>query len=105
MPEIGQIIGDKYRLERLLGSGGMGAVYEAVHIHIGSKAAINGYSRTILAAGTYDSGRRLRPLRSRYAHGIGVSFTAKSETPARCRPHWVGSGADRRCGDGLERYQ
>ncbi len=40
MAEVGQIIGEKYRIERLLGQGGMGAVYEAVHIHIGSKAAI-----------------------------------------------------------------
>lgn len=40
MADIGQIIGEKYRLERVLGEGGMGAVFEAVHIHIGSKVAI-----------------------------------------------------------------
>lgn len=40
MPQIGEIVGGKYRVERLLGEGGMGAVYEAVHTQIGSRVAI-----------------------------------------------------------------
>lgn len=36
----GAIVGGKYRLTRLLGSGGMGAVYEARNIHLGKTVAI-----------------------------------------------------------------
>ncbi|MBN1606579.1 MAG: protein kinase [Polyangiaceae bacterium] len=39
-PRIGQIVGDKYRLVRLLGEGGMGRVYEAQHTTIGRRFAI-----------------------------------------------------------------
>ena len=38
--ELGQIVGGKYRFLRLLGDGGMGAVYEASHEVLGSKVAI-----------------------------------------------------------------
>ena len=40
MPEIGQVLGDTYRLVRLLGQGGWGAVYEAEHLEIGKRAAV-----------------------------------------------------------------
>ncbi len=40
MPRIGEVIGGKYRLVRELGAGGMGAVYEGVHVEIGSRAAV-----------------------------------------------------------------
>ena len=40
MPEIGDILGGKFRLSRLLGQGGMGAVYEASHVVLGKVFAI-----------------------------------------------------------------
>lgn len=36
----GQVISDKYKLLRLLGDGGMGAVYEAEHLNLGTRVAI-----------------------------------------------------------------
>jgi serine/threonine protein kinase len=39
-PNSGDVIGDKYRLERLLGEGGMGTVFAAVNIVTGKQVAI-----------------------------------------------------------------
>ncbi|MBK6849976.1 MAG: serine/threonine protein kinase [Proteobacteria bacterium] len=38
--QLGAIIGGRYRLTRLLGSGGMGEVYAAEHVHITKRVAI-----------------------------------------------------------------
>ncbi len=40
MIDIGTVIGNKYRLVRLVGEGGMGSVYEAEHTVLGSRVAI-----------------------------------------------------------------
>jgi serine/threonine-protein kinase len=37
---VGEVVGGKYRLERLLGEGGMGAVWRATHIELESPVAI-----------------------------------------------------------------
>jgi serine/threonine-protein kinase len=39
-PREGDLIGGKYRVERLLGIGGMGAVVEAVHLELGQRVAV-----------------------------------------------------------------
>ncbi len=39
-PDVKQILGGKYRIERVLGEGGMGAVYLAENLDIGRKVAI-----------------------------------------------------------------
>ena len=36
----GQILGNRYRVDRLLGAGGMGAVYLATHLGMGTQCAI-----------------------------------------------------------------
>ena len=36
----GQVVGEKYRLVRLLGAGGMGSVYEAEHLRLGRRYAL-----------------------------------------------------------------
>jgi serine/threonine-protein kinase len=38
--EIGKTVGGKYVLRRLLGKGGMGAVYEAEHVDLGKRVAV-----------------------------------------------------------------
>jgi serine/threonine-protein kinase len=40
LPDIGSVIAGKYRIERLLGEGGMGAVYEAYHMRLAQRLAI-----------------------------------------------------------------
>ena len=40
MVEVGQVIRGKYKLLRLLGDGGMGSVYEAEHLDLGTHVAI-----------------------------------------------------------------
>jgi len=39
-PLVGTLVADKYRIDRLLGRGGMGAVYEATNVGIGKRIAL-----------------------------------------------------------------
>lgn len=40
LPEVGRVIADKYRVDRLLAQGGMGAVYAATHVLSGKRVAL-----------------------------------------------------------------
>ncbi|HRH00778.1 MAG TPA: serine/threonine-protein kinase, partial [Polyangiaceae bacterium] len=53
---IGAVVGGKYRLEKLLGTGGMGAVYEAIHTGVQKRFAI----KVLSAAAFRDAGSRAR---------------------------------------------
>jgi serine/threonine-protein kinase len=45
MPEAGEILGGKYRIERILGEGGMGQVLAARHLHLDQPVAVKLLSR------------------------------------------------------------
>src|SRR5689334_13913111 len=40
MPKIGDVVADKYRLERVAGEGGMGIVYAAEHLVLRQRVAV-----------------------------------------------------------------
>ncbi len=40
MPQLGDVIADKYRLEKVAGEGGMGVVYVAEHLVLGQRVAV-----------------------------------------------------------------
>ena len=56
---LGQLISEKYRIERLLGRGGMGEVYEARHVVVGRRFAIK-FLHAHLARGSDSVSRFLR---------------------------------------------
>jgi serine/threonine protein kinase len=46
---VGTVLGDTYRISRLIGNGGMGAIYEAAHVTAGKRVAIKMMSRELAA--------------------------------------------------------
>jgi|GEM_PF-1694247 len=64
LPRIGQILGDKYRVEALIGRGGMGAVYRASHVLTGKQVALKWMLRS-----SADLTARRRLLREALAAG------------------------------------
>ena len=40
LPKAGDVVAGKYRVEKIIGVGGMGVVMSAVHVHLGERAAI-----------------------------------------------------------------
>jgi eukaryotic-like serine/threonine-protein kinase len=55
-PSVGEVLAEKYRLIRLLGSGGMGNVFEARHVALGSRVAVKVLHADLVA--TEDAPRR-----------------------------------------------
>src|SRR5215471_121906 len=49
LPQPGNVLGGKYRIERVLGEGVMGVVYEAIHTRLNQKVAIKAPQLAILA--------------------------------------------------------
>ena len=46
---VGTVLGDTYRISRVIGVGGMGAIYEAAHVSAGRRVAIKMMSRELAA--------------------------------------------------------
>ena len=46
---VGTVIGDTYRITRLIGIGGMGAIYEAAHLGVGRRVAVKMMSKELAA--------------------------------------------------------
>jgi serine/threonine-protein kinase len=65
LPTPGTLIGEKYRLERLLGQGAMGAVFSAVHLVTGKRVAVKWLH------GTAKSDPKVAALLTREARAIG----------------------------------
>ena len=68
---LGRIFQDTYRIERLLGKGGMGVVYEASHLRLVRRFAIKLLSRQVadelrnmIIRGEYKTGDRLPPIQT-----------------------------------------
>ena len=44
---VGTILGEQYRVTRLIGVGGMGAIYEATHLGAGKRVAVKLMSKEL----------------------------------------------------------
>src|SRR5262249_11411319 len=73
----GEIIADRFRIERLAGAGGMGAVFRATDLEGGGKVAIK------VLAGHGDEGRFVREaaVLSALDHPAIVRYSAHGRTP------------------------
>lgn len=67
-PESGDVLAEKYRVERVLGAGGMGVVLEATHLTLGERVAIK-----VLRQSGLDDARR------------GARFVREAQAAARIR--------------------
>src|SRR5262245_61149253 len=44
----GRVVGGRYRIERMIGQGGMGSVFEATHLEIGRRVALKLLNRELV---------------------------------------------------------
>ena len=73
-PLVGTIIGDRYRIERVLGSGGMGTVYQAEHVLMEKRVALKVLHPTFaVVTSVMDRFKREAIALSRIAHPNVVS--------------------------------
>jgi serine/threonine-protein kinase len=75
-PLIGTVLDDKYRLDKKIGEGGMGAVYRATHIHMDSSFAVKLLHKTMVAdQQAVERFRREARAAARIRHANAVSVT------------------------------
>ena len=79
---LGTVIDDKYKLEKCIGRGGMGAVYLATHIQVNNKVAIKVLLKSLIEAhpAAYDRFRREAQATGRIKHPNAVSVTDFGQT-------------------------
>jgi eukaryotic-like serine/threonine-protein kinase len=82
----GALLG-KYRIVRLLGTGGMGSVYEAVHTGIGKAMAIKTMRRRAVADARAEE-RFLREAPPPPGSATRTSSTSSTSAPRRAPPTW-----------------
>ncbi len=71
---IGDVVGEKYRIESVLGKGGMGIVVSAVHLHLDEKVALK------FLTGSAD---RVPDARARFLREARITAKLKGEHAAR----------------------
>ena len=64
----GQVLADTYRLERIIGEGGMGVVYQATHLRLGRPFAVKFISGDASDPGVQERFRREAEITSRLKH-------------------------------------
>lgn len=79
---LGTTIDGKYKLEKCIGRGGMGAVYLATHIQVNNKVAIKVLLKSLIEAhpAAYDRFRREAQATGRIKHPNAVSVTDFGQT-------------------------
>ncbi|MFY9222558.1 MAG: serine/threonine-protein kinase [Blastocatellia bacterium] len=79
---LGTVIDGKYKLEKCIGRGGMGAVYLATHIQVNNKVAIKVLLKSLIEAhpAAYDRFRREAQATGRIKHPNAVSVTDFGQT-------------------------
>src|SRR5689334_12980205 len=95
-PEQGQLIGNKYRLDRVLGRGGMGLVAAAHHVSLGQLVAVKLLlPRPLAQPGAIDrflrEARAAATIRSDHVVRVFDVGTMENGTPYMVMEHLEGS--------------
>jgi serine/threonine protein kinase len=81
-PHLGAVIDGKYRLDQKIGTGGMGIVYKATHLHMHSTVAVKLLNTTLVSdEHAVERFRREAQAAARIQHPNAVSVTDFGVTP------------------------
>ncbi len=102
---VGAVIGGKYRLEEVLGYGGMGSVWSATHLGLGERVAIKlvslQFARSAEARRRFEmEARAAAKIRSRHVPQVFDNGTLDDGTPYLAMELLQGEPLSRRIGEG-----